>query len=150
MTMRRKLNMDQVKMSLVYRMRDLNELPRLRMFMIMTKNKHDHEQIAQVYDMALEVTAKSDADVIKMTYDDTNKQLQIELQQVKVFAMCGGGFLGDFAATLPEQFYIDPRNGRLDYSRKEIEEQVDILRDMTRDTKRGSLNLPPFHKCGVD
>ena len=72
--------------------------------------------------------------------------------QVAVYVMCGGGFLGNFAAGQPADFYIDDRCGRLPYGRKAIMQAVAVLTASA--TARG-LNphhmpaMPEFHNCGI-
>jgi len=72
--------------------------------------------------------------------------------QTVVKIMCGGGYLGNFAAEQPADFYIDDRVGRLPYRRKEITQAVAVL--VTTAKARGldphNLPSPPdFHNCGI-
>jgi len=66
--------------------------------------------------------------------------------------MCGGGFLGHFAAEQPSVFYIDSRVGRLPYSRRAIEQAVAVLVELA---KKAGLDpchmpkMPAFHNCGT-
>ena len=73
------------------------------------------------------------------------------LQNV-VYTMVGGGMLGRFAAHQPAGFYIDDRVGRLPYSRKEIEQAVEVLVIQANALGLNPNDLPPmpdFHGCGV-
>lgn len=49
---------------------------------------------------------------------------RLENAQVAVYVMCGGGYLGRFAAEQPADFYIDMRVGRLPYPKRVIEKAV--------------------------
>jgi hypothetical protein len=76
----------------------------------------------------------------------------VPAMQTAVFVMCGGGFLGKFAAEQPEQFYIDTRVGKLPFPKKEILQAVKTL--VTIATANG-LNarkmpeMPRFHNMGI-
>jgi len=76
----------------------------------------------------------------------------IPAHQAAVYTMCGGGFLGTFAAEQPESFYIDDRVGRLPYGKKAIYQAVDTLITIAKksglDPKR-LPQMPRFHNCGV-
>lgn len=76
---------------------------------------------------------------------------EIELIQVAVFTMAGGGVLGGFAATQPAQFYIDDRVGKLPYGSRAIENAVKVLATLADaaglDPK--ALERPRFHNLGV-
>lgn len=61
---------------------------------------------------------------------DFEKTYKLRLHQVRIFTMCGGGFIGHFAATQPADFYIDDRVGKLPYKKKEIYLAVEHLRRM--------------------
>ena len=82
-------------------------------------------------------------------YRDTR---QIGTLQVVVKIMCGGGMLGNFAATQPADFYIDDRCGRLPYRRKEIMQAVAVLAACAEDRGLDPHHLPQppdFHNCGI-
>ena len=72
--------------------------------------------------------------------------------QIVVYVMCGGGLLGNFAATQPADFYIDTRAGKLPYKNREITQAVSVL--VTFAEKQG-LNPHKltfdnnFHSCGI-
>jgi len=76
----------------------------------------------------------------------------IPSMQVAVYVMCGGGFLGRFAAEQPMDFYIDDRVGRLPYSRDEIYQAVETLKTIAiangMDLHR-LPSLPSFHNMGI-
>lgn len=82
------------------------------------------------------------------------KQFLAELQQLQVAVnvMCGGGFLGSFAAEQPgEGFYIDSRVGRLPYKVKEIYQAVAVLAlyQKVAGLKKMPTNYRDFHNCGT-
>ena len=82
-------------------------------------------------------------------YRDTR---DIGTLQVAVYVMCGGGFLGRFAAEQPADFYIDDRCGRLPYRRKEVMQAVGVLAACAQDRGLDPHHLPAmpdFHACGV-
>ena len=72
--------------------------------------------------------------------------------QTAVYVMCGGGFLGRFAAEQPMDFYIDDRVGCLPYSREEIYQAVETLKTIViangMDPHR-LLTMPSFHNMGI-
>mgnify|MGYP001301314085 CR=1 FL=1 len=76
----------------------------------------------------------------------------IPSMQVAVYVMCGGGFLGRFAAEQPMDFYIDDRVGCLPYSREEIYQAVETLKTIViangMDPHR-LLTMPSFHNMGI-
>ena len=76
----------------------------------------------------------------------------IPTMQTAVYVMCGGGFLGRFAAEQPSDFYIDDRVGKLPYSRKQIMQAVETLVTIARangiDPKRLPA-MPNFHNMGI-
>jgi hypothetical protein len=72
--------------------------------------------------------------------------------QVAVYVMCGGGFLGQFAARQPADFYIDSRVGRLPFGRREIGQAVAVLATIAEAKGLDPHHLPPmpdFHACGI-
>lgn len=76
----------------------------------------------------------------------------LSAMQVAVYVMCGGGFLGRFAAEQPADFYIDDRCGRLPYTKTEITQAVEILKVAAE--KLGvdphhMPEMPRFHNMGV-
>jgi len=76
----------------------------------------------------------------------------IQAHQVAVYVMCGGGFLGRFAAEQPADFYIDDRVGRLPYENAEICQAVETLSTIAKENGLDPHNLPPmpnFHNSGV-
>ena len=76
----------------------------------------------------------------------------IPAMQTAVYVMCGGGFLGRFAAEQPMDFYIDDRVGCLPYSREEIYQAVEILKTIAvanvMDPHR-LPSMPSFHNMGI-
>jgi hypothetical protein len=76
----------------------------------------------------------------------------IGVHQIAVYVMCGGGFLGRFAAEHPADFYIDERVDRLPFSRQEIQRATAIL---TTIAKAHGLNphdlpsMPLLHSFGI-
>lgn len=80
-------------------------------------------------------------------YKDTIRDMQIA-----VFVMCGGGFLGRFAAEHPAQFYIDDRVRDLPYSRNAIEYAVEVLAIIAEANGLDAKNIPSmprFHNMGI-
>lgn len=76
----------------------------------------------------------------------------IRAHQVAVYVMCGGGFIGQFAAERPADFYIDARVGGLPYARRKIAQAVDTLATLARCAGLDPHRLPPspaFHNCGI-
>jgi len=76
----------------------------------------------------------------------------IPSMQVAVYVMCGGGFLGRFAAEQPMDFYIDDRVGGLPYSREEIYQAVETLKTIAIANGMDPRRLPPvprFHNMGI-
>ena len=96
--------------------------------------------------LKLNPQAVKDSDVVYRQYRD------IGTLQTVVKVMCGGGYLGNFAARQPADFYIDDRCGRLPYRRKEIMQAVSVLTwtAEARGLNPRSLPEPPdFHGCGI-
>jgi hypothetical protein len=76
----------------------------------------------------------------------------IPSMQVAVYVMCGGGFLGRFAAEQPMDFYIDDRVGHLGYSREEIYQAVETLKTIVIANGMDPHRLPAvpsFHNMGI-
>ena len=76
----------------------------------------------------------------------------IPLHQVAVYVMCGGGFLGHFAAEQPADFYIDDRVGRLPFRRSEICYAVRTLAQIAKSRGLNPHDLPPLpvlHSFGI-
>ena len=72
--------------------------------------------------------------------------------QTAVFVMCGGGYLGNFAATQPAKFYIDDRVSRLPYGKKAIYQAVETLCTVATANGLDPNRLPErpqFHNCGI-
>lgn len=72
--------------------------------------------------------------------------------QVAVYVMCGGGFLGRFAAEQPASFYIDDRVGHLPYKRPEILQAVKTLCTIARANNIDPAHMPEmpqFHNMGI-
>ncbi len=72
--------------------------------------------------------------------------------QTAVYVMCGGGFLGRFAAEQPMDFYIDDRVGCLPYSREEIYQAVETLKTIAVANGMDLHRLPAvprFHNMGI-
>lgn len=77
---------------------------------------------------------------------------KLKAHQAAVCVMCGGGFLGRFAAEQPADFYIDGRVGRLPYPKKAIEQAVETLATVAEEAGLDAHHLPKmpsFHNCGV-
>ena len=94
---------------------------------------------------------KLDQDIIKNETAEGFRE-SIPYHQVAVFVMCGGDFLGKFAAEQPADFYIDGRVGKLPYSRKEIMQAVETLVSIAEGNGMDPHRLPPvvhFHACGI-
>lgn len=76
----------------------------------------------------------------------------IPTMQTAVFVMCGGGFLGKFAAEQPEKFYIDDRVAKLPYSKRAIYQAVETLKTIAKtnglDTNK-MPEMPRFHNMGI-
>ena len=76
----------------------------------------------------------------------------IPAMQTAVYVMCGGGFLGRFAAEQPMDFYIDDRVGGLHDSREEIYQAVETLKTIAAangiDPRRLPA-VPSFHNMGI-
>lgn len=80
------------------------------------------------------------------------EQETLQALQVAVYVMCGGGFLGRFAAEQPADFYIDDRCGRLPYPNKAICQAVRVLEAQAKAQGLDPHNLPAmlsFHQAGV-
>jgi len=76
----------------------------------------------------------------------------VPTMQTAIFVMCGGGFLGRFAAEQPADFYIDDRVGRLPYARKEIIQAVETLVTIAKVNGLDPHRLPEikqFHNMGI-
>ena len=76
----------------------------------------------------------------------------IKAHQTAVFVMCGGGYLGEFAAEQPGSFYIDDRVSRLPYGKKAIYQAVETLCTIATANGLDPKHLPPrpqFHNCGI-
>jgi hypothetical protein len=76
----------------------------------------------------------------------------IDSMQVAVFVMCGGGFLGKFAAEQPADFYIDDRVSKLPYKKAEILQAVETLVTISEANGLDAHNLAPmprFHNMGI-
>lgn len=69
--------------------------------------------------------------------------------QIEVWVMCGGGMLGDFAATQPADFYIDDRVGKLPYPRRDIYQAVEVLKALAIKLGKDPHNLPKPHIYGA-
>lgn len=88
----------------------------------------------------------------KVAESDRKSPEQIGALQVSVFVMCGGGFLGAFAAEQPADFYIDDRSGRLPYRRKEIMQAVQVLGRLALAAGMDPQSMPSrptFHAAGI-
>ncbi len=76
----------------------------------------------------------------------------VPTMQTAVYVMCGGGFLGRFAAEQPADFYIDDRVGKLPYPRKEIYQAVETLATIAKANGLDAKHLPEmprFHNMGI-
>jgi hypothetical protein len=76
----------------------------------------------------------------------------IPTMQTAVYVMCGGGFLGKFAAEQPGQFYIDSRVGKLPFPKKEIIQAVKTLATLATAHGLNAKHLPEmprFHNMGI-
>lgn len=73
--------------------------------------------------------------------------------QTAVYVMCGGGHLGSFAASQPQDFYIDSRVGKLPYSKRAILQAVAVLNLYAEVLDLDKNKLPrdymDAHNCGV-
>lgn len=135
------LNFDRVRESFQYR-DARKEAVFLRITRDTLKRRRERQQVQKVYELALELSGLTDEQV-----EAQLSPKSIEQQQVRVYCMCGGGFLGNFAATQPQDFYIDDRVSGLSYSRNQIREEVERLKDLIHGNEVPPL--PRFHNCGV-
>ncbi len=95
---------------------------------------------------------KLDLAAVKESDDFYCKSRPIGAHQIAVYVMCGGGFLGRFAAEQPADFYIDDRVGRLPYRRKEIMQAVQVLAVIAEARgldPRKMPKMPEIHNCGI-
>lgn len=73
----------------------------------------------------------------------TNKQLrEINDLQLVVFVMCGGGYIGNFAACQPAEFYIDDRGARRPYPLKKISIAVKYLKKRAEQYRFDVYDMP--------
>ena len=75
----------------------------------------------------------------------------IPFMQYTVYVMCGGGFLGKFAAEQPADFYIDSRVSLCPYPKKKIERAVQVLVWVAEANGLDPHNMPslaPSHNMG--
>ena len=103
----------------------------------MGMKKLDYAEIARL--AALPTCGFKDADAI-------------ERHQVAVYVMCGGGFLGRFAAEQPADFYIDGRVSGLPYGKRAIEQAVKTLATIAKAAGFDPHHMPQmgtFHNCGI-
>ena len=87
-----------------------------------------------------------------VSFDPAGVRKEVPHLQNAVFVMCGGGFLGDFAATQPADFYIDSRCGRLPYGRRAIMQAVEILATIAVELELDPHNMPSrpsYHNLGT-
>lgn len=75
---------------------------------------------------------------------DSCRQLQLT-----VYVMCGGGFIGRFAAEQPEDFYIDDRAATV-YPSKAIFQAVEILKIYAKILGLDPHNLNPSKEMNLD
>lgn len=76
----------------------------------------------------------------------------IPQQQVRVYVLCEGGFLGAFAACQPADFYVDDRCGFSGRAKRKIYREVERLKLMAEKAKLNPHDMPSypaFHNCGV-
>lgn len=78
---------------------------------------------------------------------------RLKAQQIAVYVMIGGGFLGRFAAEQPADFYIDSRVGRLHYGQRVIYQAVEILKILAEECGfNGRSDMPKMmdlHCSGI-
>lgn len=90
----------------------------------------------------------------RATMLDSCRQLQLT-----VYIMCGGGFIGRFAAEQPEDFYIDDRAATV-FPNKVIYQAVNVLKIYAKILQLDPHNLNPskemnlgffmnHHNCGI-
>lgn len=76
----------------------------------------------------------------------------VAAMQVAVYVMCGGGFMGESAASRPADFYIDARITALPYKAKEILQAVKVLAFVAGLAGYDPHNMPKmtrFHNLGI-
>jgi hypothetical protein len=72
--------------------------------------------------------------------------------QTAVYVACGGGLLGEMAATQPADFYIDLRCGKLPYPKRAILQAVEVLATLATVAGLDPHHMPAhprFHASGV-
>lgn len=91
-------------------------------------------------------------DMAKVGRSGRHTKEELGALQVAVSVMCGGGPLGEFAATQPADFYIDSRCGRLPYNKREVMQAVSCLATLAKAAGMDPCHLPKpqsFHACGI-
>ena len=76
---------------------------------------------------------------------------KLELEQVAVYVMCGGGLVGRRAAEQPADFYRDARCSRPPYPDKVIMEAVKVLVALAEEAgldPHDMPKMPRFHNFG--
>ncbi len=76
----------------------------------------------------------------------------IPFHQVAVFVMCGGGWIGKFAAEQPGKFYIDDREMDFPFLKRHIYEAVETLVTLAKENGLDPNKMPEmirFHSCGI-
>jgi hypothetical protein len=102
----------------------------------------------------MEMFKLSDKDISNALSHKNPTQLRQEMEalQVAVYTMIGGGWIGQFAAHQPKDFYIDTRVSKRPYPVKAIYQAVKVL---TAYAETLGLNphdmpkMPNFHNCGI-
>jgi len=93
---------------------------------------------------------KIDIEGIKKSVSSYN--YEVGPQQIIVYVMCGGGFIGRLAAEQPADFYIDGRVIKLPYPKKQIYQAVKVLSAIAEVKGLDTHNLPKmpvFHNSGI-
>lgn len=73
-------------------------------------------------------------------------------QQVMVYVMAGGGFVGRLAAEQPADFYVDDRASRRPYPLGSLYQAVNVLQAMAEALGLNPHNLPAMpniHASGI-
>lgn len=100
------------------------------------------EQALRVFEIACGAFNVKESEVMSVASDESVAQ-----QQVLVYVLCDGGFLGSSAAEQPEDFYVDERV-TFGYKRiKRIENEVAKLLKLLHRQK--APPRPVFHNCGA-
>ena len=77
---------------------------------------------------------------------------RLRTQQVLVYVMCGGGFIGRSHAEQPKGAYLDDRASKRPYSRRAINQATKVLAAMAEIAGLDPSHLPEMpdiHNSGV-